>query len=325
MDEQWDYLIILDACRYDYFERVWKKYFDSGQLSRRKTVGTVTLQWRDNSFKEYYDDVVYVSANPYINSAKAVKGFLGTDHFRKVYDVWKSGWDEGLGTVRPETVTAAAIEAAQSHPKERVIVHYLQPHAPYLSLGQDSRGFPVPDLDSASVMTGTTQQDDGSRRKRNILKKLVPILRKFPVLGNCPDWILAGWLNMSPRSPMDAVRRKYGNKGLRRAYAANLEKVLEQVVILTGHLSGRVVVTSDHGEQLGERLCYTHVPGSDNPHLLDIPWLVLEQPKRSVENVPADTARMPAESPGAVAGDDGSGDKEDQEIEERLRSLGYFD
>jgi len=27
MEEEWDYLIILDACRYDYFLALWKNYF----------------------------------------------------------------------------------------------------------------------------------------------------------------------------------------------------------------------------------------------------------------------------------------------------------
>ena len=115
MQEQWDYLIVLDACRYDYFERVWRDYFETGRLSRRSSIGTATVEWRDKSFTGFYDDVVYVSANPYINSVKSVVGFLGSEHFHKVYDVWQGHWDEGIGTVKPVDVTRAALGIFKKH------------------------------------------------------------------------------------------------------------------------------------------------------------------------------------------------------------------
>ena len=323
MHEEWDYLIILDACRYDYFEKTWRKYFDRGQLSCKKTVGTATVQWRDNSFTQYYDDVVYVSANPYINSVKTVKGFSGADHFPKIYDVWKSGWVEELGTVRPETMTTAAIDAVTNHPGKRVIIHYLQPHAPYLSLGADSGGFPMPDLDSGRVMTGTNKGNTNTRTKRKMLKRLMPLFKNNRILGDHPEWFLRSLLGMTAKSPMDAVRRKYGKKGLRRAYMSNLEIVLKEVVVLLEHLSGRIVVSSDHGEQLGENRCYTHIPDSQSPYLLNVPWLVIEKDKSGNENEPAAVESKPAISEGGPA--DESDGEDQSKIEDKLRSLGYFD
>ncbi len=323
MEERWDYLVILDACRYDYFEKVWSKYLSGGRLSRINTVGTATVEWRDNSFTQYYDDVVYVSANPYINSVKAVKGFSAMDHFPKVYDVWESGWEPELGTVRPETVTKAAIDAAANHPDKRMIIHYLQPHSPYLSLADDRCGFPLPDMDTGRVLAGTDLGGAGSRSQRTWLKRLMPLFKNNRILGDHPEWLLRGFLGMAAKSPMDAVRRKYGDKGLRQAYMANLEIVLEQVAVLLGHLSGRIVVSSDHGEQLGENRCYTHTPGSKNPYLLDVPWLVIEKEKRPGEDRSATAESKPAEE--NAAPDDDAGAEDKSKIEEKLRSLGYFD
>jgi len=67
MDEEWDYLIVLDACRYDYFSKLVGTYLQ-GKLEKVYSPASCTLEWCKKSFKEYYNDVVYVSANPYINS-----------------------------------------------------------------------------------------------------------------------------------------------------------------------------------------------------------------------------------------------------------------
>jgi len=327
MEEEWDYLIILDACRYDYFEQVWKKYFN-GKLTKKISVGSGTVEWRDNSFKEYYDDVAYISSNPYINSIMPVKEFLGSEHFSKVYDVWKEGWDEKRGTVLPETVTNTAIDVIKSNKDKRIIIHYLQPHAPYLSLDIDSPGFPTPSLNSDIVLRGVKEEEKVSKISITILKLLSKIFNKIRILGNRPDWKLREFLRMNPASPIDAVRRKYGNAGLRKAYLDNLEIVISQVVILLNYLSGKIVITSDHGELLGENKCYAHPIGSTNPYLIEIPWLVIE--KQSQYPKDADSKKMVIKKRTEYMKIKKSGDEEinkekQEKIMERLRALGYCD
>ena len=58
MEEKWDYLIILDACRYDYFESLHKDFF-GGELEKRISLGSNTIEWCLESFKGYYLDVIY--------------------------------------------------------------------------------------------------------------------------------------------------------------------------------------------------------------------------------------------------------------------------
>ncbi len=121
LDESWDNLIILDACRYDVLEEVMGKEIDH-RISR----GSNTLEWfRENFVDLKYDDIVYVTANPWISR---IAGNL----FHKTISVWQDGWDEKLDTVHPKTTTEYAKEAARNYADKRLIVHYLQPHAPYI-------------------------------------------------------------------------------------------------------------------------------------------------------------------------------------------------
>jgi hypothetical protein len=315
MEEKWDHLILLDACRFDYFEQVYPAYL-TGQLGRRISVGSYTPEWRDRSFPGKYDDVVYVSSNPYINSVMPLKGFLGRDHFHRVIDVWKFGWDDRRGTVPPDKVTRAAIAALREHPGKRLIVHYLQPHAPYLCLDPGQGGFPVPDVAGGRVLSGL-KSGTRSGIRMALLGKLTRIARLAHLLGGSPDLKIRELLRMPPASPLDAARRSLGDEGLRRAYRANLQMVLEEVAGLIKYMSGRIVVTADHGEMLGEEGYYSHPGMLRHPLLIEIPWLRVDRdrPKPS----PARAA------PGEECPPEG-GDPEDEEaIRKRLQGLGYMD
>lgn len=128
MGEPWDYLIILDACRYDAFKKLNKI---PGQLEKRRSRGSSTEEWLRENFTEYYSDVTYVSGNPFVSEI-TIRGFNAGDHFYKIEKVWKYGWDEHLGTTPPEEVTKAALRIDRKHPNKRKIIHYLQPHDPFI-------------------------------------------------------------------------------------------------------------------------------------------------------------------------------------------------
>ena len=102
---------------------------------------------------------------------------------------------------------------------------------------------------------------------------------------------------------------------IRAAYAESLEIALESIEGLLEQLSGKSVVTSDHGEMLGERVfpfttrVWGHMEGFDTPALRDVPWLVVESNDR--RNI---TYSDPVES--EVSPDH-------SEIAERLDALGY--
>ena len=53
MEEEWDYLIVLDACRYDYFEQMYREFFNAGVLLKKISLGSGTSDWLRNNFNHW--------------------------------------------------------------------------------------------------------------------------------------------------------------------------------------------------------------------------------------------------------------------------------
>ena len=136
--------------------------------------------------------------------------------------------------------------------------------------------------------------------------------------GNFVQWKLRELLKMPPATPMDAVRRKYGRDGLQKAYRENLEIVLHQVARLVESLSGKIIVTSDHGEMLGENHRYCHWARSSCRLLREIPWLVIDKGDRTVKS-----EQTKAEQKQVIPKDAEQQKQVEAELADRLKSLGY--
>jgi hypothetical protein len=97
------------------------------------------------------------------------------------------------------------------------------------------------------------------------------------------------------------------------AYKTNLEEALPTALELADRLTGRTVITADHGELFGKRQfpipvrAYAHPPGLRDPDLVRVPWAVIENDVRK-EIVDEGTRITQAES---------------DDVEERLKDLGY--
>jgi hypothetical protein len=148
LDREWDLLVVLDACRPDLLPPVADDY---GFLLRDpdtiRSVGSSSEEWLDNTFGgRDARDVAYVTSNPFVES------HLDDDELAAVDHVWRTGWDDELGTVPPRAVTDAAVRRARADDPARLLVHYMQPHYPFRSapdLGRmDRDGFGTPSLDS---------------------------------------------------------------------------------------------------------------------------------------------------------------------------------
>jgi hypothetical protein len=125
--EEWDNLIILDACRFDVFEEVIRDGGIKGDLQCRTSRGTTTEGFlRENFSKnEDDDDIVYVTANPYVTK-------LFNERFFRVIPVWKTAWNDASKTVLPEDVCSFAIEALSKYEGRRFVIHFIQPHRPFI-------------------------------------------------------------------------------------------------------------------------------------------------------------------------------------------------
>jgi hypothetical protein len=96
---------------------------------------------------------VYVTANPYSGEILASDAAPNTRSpfnpvnwpsltladFARVEEVWQDGWDDSLGTVPPRRVTDRAITIAREESPDRMIVHYMQPHQPFIAMGSDDQ------------------------------------------------------------------------------------------------------------------------------------------------------------------------------------------
>ena len=120
-EEDWDNLIILDACRYDMFEDLNEM---DGELKKKYSNASHTWFFLKRNFRGENNDTVYVTASPM--SAGYGK------HFAEIIHVWEDNWDEKNQTVQPDKVTEAAIEASKEHPDKKILVHYMQPHYPFI-------------------------------------------------------------------------------------------------------------------------------------------------------------------------------------------------
>jgi len=262
--EDWDNLLILDACRYDMLERV----DDLGDsLEHRVSRGSATPEFLvGNVHGRELLDTVYVTANPqlYRNRDR-----IDTE-LHDIVNVWdEEGWNEQYGTVLPETVVAASREASDRYPNKRLVVHFMQPHYPFLT-------------DETEYDKGHLVNPDSNRL-------------------NVWNQIVEGLLD---RDPGEVVR----------LYRENLERTLPSVRTLTDELSGKTVVTSDHGNMVGERSWpipvreWGHFRGVYVEPLVKVPWLVTDtDERRTVVAEPPQSDQSTVES----------------DVEQRLAELGY--
>jgi hypothetical protein len=262
-------MVILDSCRYDTFRDL---HALNGTLEYRISRGAGTYEFlKGNLSNRSLLDTVYITANPQYNYHQEELN----SEFHDVWNLWKTHWDNQLSTVHPNATTSAAIDAANTYTDKRLLIHYNQPHAPYI--GETGR-----DLDE---FAGKARKDANDHRT-SFLKGLIR-----------------------------NIFTPYSAEEHRQAYLENLEMVLSSVKELLDNLNGRIVVTADHGQLLGERVSplpiryHGHRRGVHVEELLKVPWLVYYSGRRREV-----TADEPIGSPDNVQND---------VIKDRLNNLGY--
>lgn len=252
VNRDWDNLIIIDACRWDFFkENNWIDGDAEPVISRGSTSGEYL---RKNFLEHDLRDTVYVTANP--NAEIVEEGVFHT--VRKTYtDSPAAGW-------RPQHVFDLAEETYNEFPNKRLIIHFMQPHSPYLgSLADELRsevrrefGIQFYHIDKESG------EEDLDKNSENVIKDLRSAAR-------------GGYIS---------------HEDLENAYVENLELVLEYTERLVELLDGKSVITSDHGELLGNpewfwfnafgRTKYGHPGNVYVPELRVVPWLEIDSDER---------------------------------------------
>jgi len=130
-EEDWDLLVILDACRADLMREVADEYPFLSYGSTYSCAG-YSGEWLEKNMQDAYAEEIaetaYVTGNPF--SARVLPD--GESRFAVFDEVWTYSWDEEIGTIRPESVTDRAVHHARNSEWDRMIVHYMQPHFPFI-------------------------------------------------------------------------------------------------------------------------------------------------------------------------------------------------
>jgi hypothetical protein len=268
MAEDWDTLILLDACRIDDFKEI--NHFN-GKCEYRISKGVDSPEFIEKNFvQRNLQDTVYVTANPHVR-------LINNDVFHEVITEPLSNWNSELQCVPPSEVTKSAIKAHQDHPNKRIIVHYMQPHDPPLG---DTADTLRAELNISGPNSGS--EDHGER-----------------IMQLVADGIVS-------------------KQKARKAYQETLEMALDEVNTLIHNISGKVVISSDHGEMFGERPyrfvgpLYEHYKNPKTTYLCKVPWFIVD-----LDNERRDICNEDKNKQNEAAFDD------DQKIEKQLEALGY--
>lgn len=125
LEEDWDSLIVLDACRADLFEEVAD--LDAFDEYRRVTSNASnTTPWTQKNFAgKSLGDLVYITANP-------VTSKVAPNVFHELREVWVDGYNPDSHSILPEPVVQETLDARDDHGDKRLIVHFVQPHMPFV-------------------------------------------------------------------------------------------------------------------------------------------------------------------------------------------------
>jgi len=142
LERDWDHLVILDACRFDLFTEFGPRHpvYDSfTHIDSVYSNASSTPIWLERNFSNRptsaLSNINYISATPWITNVE-------TEKLANVRQVWKYSQDPEASVPTPDALTDAAIESYRETPERRSVIHYVQPHAPFLHCAgkYDSKG-----------------------------------------------------------------------------------------------------------------------------------------------------------------------------------------
>lgn len=159
-DLDWDALIILDACRVDALREVAPEYAFIGPVDSIRSVGSSSFEWMNQTFsndlQKEISKTAYVTQNSFTQKILGKGGTtgqatlpLGPSRFDVVdpstlgflEELWRAGFDEDsewmvcsevTERVHPRYTTDRAIRVGRTTDCERLMVHYMYPHDPYI-------------------------------------------------------------------------------------------------------------------------------------------------------------------------------------------------
>jgi len=248
LSENWDHLIILDACRFDVFSEEIKKsvLYKKGKLEYRISNGSMTLEFLSENFGEgVFNEIVYITANPFVD-------MLLKNKFYKIISVWKDGWDNNLNTVHPRTVYEYTKLSIKKYSDKRFIIHFMQPHFPYLTL--------------------KLAEETGFAKHREA------VLRGAMKWKDKTVWDLVE----EGRIPLEVVVQAYRkNLEIALKYVEKLVKILDGKIVIT---SDHGEAFGEKFHPIIPIKVYGHPKNVRIDALVKVPWFVINKPKKKIVN-----------------------------------------
>mgnify|MGYP002762996521 CR=1 FL=1 len=165
--KDWDNLILLDACRHDMYEEVM------GETDYRYSLGSATPEYISKTFSEGdYSDVVYITGNPHFYETifREKTGRKPEEVFHTVYNTYETDWNEKEGVVLPEPLIRDAKNARKLFLDKKIIVHFMQPHDPFLT-SEIKQNPNKPLSDESSVEVGEERTPEPGLAEKGKIEK----------------------------------------------------------------------------------------------------------------------------------------------------------
>ena len=222
----WDLLIILDCCRSNWMEAVASDFDWIDTIDEAYSIASHSREWMnktfDNKHKKEMAKTIYITGNHYAENCLNPNDFELLENVNSYKDVLENS------PVPPaHVVTDRAISLGRKYDTDRFIVHYMQPHKPFI--------------------------------KRHGTRYNVSIESEWSLDEELYRNYFAGGISKSE---------------LEMKFIQNLDYVLLEVEHLLNNFDAKnVVITSDHGQALGERFLWDHSPSVHHQSMRSVPWV----------------------------------------------------
>jgi hypothetical protein len=239
-EREWDNLVILDACRFDIFEAVLE---EGGPLS--DVTGSLSESVSQGSCTREF-----LPAN-----------FSGRQH------------DTVYVTSSPHIYKNNDLFDIEFHDVTHV---WLEEHRRRGGEVESRDVSPDPDCHHPRHTTRHAREAiDSYPQKRLVVHYLPP---HWPFHGEFGKEHFAHFTDGAPWQELTARKRSISRETVWKAHRENLEIALAEVETLLSDLDGKTVITSDHGQLIGDRMFPIPVRGFGHPatlyqsELVDVPW-----------------------------------------------------
>jgi len=137
------HVIILDACRHDVLASVLKElktYTPKiSKISFKISPSRFTSEFLRENLDFFDLNTIYVTANPWVD-----KILKNKKRVFKIIPAWKYKWSSKLNAVPPKDLYLETAKVLKKYPKKRFVVHFIQPHHPFIMLKEVEKIYKIP-------------------------------------------------------------------------------------------------------------------------------------------------------------------------------------